>query len=244
MFFYFIWILSSLEKNTAFSLFFTNLVSLLLSASWLCYPSPNTFFSVYLYNILHPDRPIFMTLYNTYCGWDLADCGWDLAELWMISCRVWMRSIRLWMRSSRVWMRPSRGVRASDCRCRSCKSPGFDPNILRHSGIWGAAEEAVLNKVHTKNPKIALFYCVSRFWDSLTFRAANYWATSHPRGYNLIHPLFNSHPLDCHYVNLSFSVLGLCVKCWNSSSLLISLSTSYFSCTSYGFYPPPPPRFS
>ncbi len=26
------------------------------------------------------------------------------------------------------------------------KSPGFDPSILRHSGIWGAADEAVLNK--------------------------------------------------------------------------------------------------
>ncbi len=29
-------------------------------------------------------------------------------------------------------------------------SPGFDPNILRHSRIWGAADEAVLNKVHNK----------------------------------------------------------------------------------------------
>ncbi len=32
--------------------------------------------------------------------------------------------------------------------------PGFDPSILRHSGIWGAADEAVLNIVHKKkNPK-------------------------------------------------------------------------------------------
>jgi hypothetical protein len=28
---------------------------------------------------------------------------------------------------------------------QSRNSPGFDPNILRHSGIWGAADEAVLN---------------------------------------------------------------------------------------------------
>ncbi len=25
--------------------------------------------------------------------------------------------------------------------------PGFDPSILRHSGIWGAADEALSNKV-------------------------------------------------------------------------------------------------
>ncbi len=53
------------------------------------------------------------------------------------------------MRSSRVWMRSSRVVRAFDCR----NSPWFDPSIFRHSGIWGAADEAVLNTVHRKNPK-------------------------------------------------------------------------------------------
>ncbi len=30
------------------------------------------------------------------------------------------------------------------------KSPGFDPSILRHSRISGAADEAVLNNVHKK----------------------------------------------------------------------------------------------
>jgi hypothetical protein len=49
------------------------------------------------------------------------------------------------------WMRSSWVVRASDCRCRSWNSPGIDPSILRHSGIWGAAVEAVLNKVHKKS---------------------------------------------------------------------------------------------
>ncbi len=48
------------------------------------------------------------------------------------------------------WMRSSLVVRASDCQCRSRNSPGFDPSILRHSVIWGAADEAVLNTVHTK----------------------------------------------------------------------------------------------
>jgi hypothetical protein len=31
--------------------------------------------------------------------------------------------------------------------------PGFDPSILRHSGIWGAADEAVLNNLHKKENK-------------------------------------------------------------------------------------------
>jgi hypothetical protein len=42
----------------------------------------------------------------------------------------------------------------SDCQCQNT---GFDPSILRHSGIWGAADEAVLNKVHKKPKKIPLF---------------------------------------------------------------------------------------
>ncbi len=36
----------------------------------------------------------------------------------------------------------------SDSRCRSRNCPRFDPSILRHSGISGAADETVLNKVH------------------------------------------------------------------------------------------------
>jgi hypothetical protein len=47
-------------------------------------------------------------------------------------------------------------VRASDCQCRSRNSPGFDPSILRHSEIWGAADEAMLNTVH----KIGFFLAV------------------------------------------------------------------------------------
>ncbi len=65
-------------------------------------------------------------------------------------------------------MRSSLVVRASDCQCTSCNGPGFDPCIRRHSGIWGAADETVLNIVRTnkrkKSPKIiiiiiSLLYC-------------------------------------------------------------------------------------
>ncbi len=47
-------------------------------------------------------------------------------------------------------MRSSRVVIVSDSQCRSRNCPGFDPTILRHSGILGAADEAVLNTVHKK----------------------------------------------------------------------------------------------
>ncbi len=47
-------------------------------------------------------------------------------------------------------MRSSRVVRASGCQCLSRHCPGFDPSIHRHSGICGAAVEAVLNNVHEK----------------------------------------------------------------------------------------------
>ncbi len=56
-----------------------------------------------------------------------------------------------------VWadlrMRSSLVVRASDCQCTSCNGPGFDPSIRPHSGIWGAADEAVLNIVRKKKKK-------------------------------------------------------------------------------------------
>ncbi len=109
------------------------------------------------------------------CGWDMADCGWGLAELWMRYGRLWMRSGRvvdeiwptvdeLWPSCgwdladcgwdlAEFWMRSGRVVRASDSQCRSRNCPGFDPSILRHSGIWGAADESALNIVHKKEKK-------------------------------------------------------------------------------------------
>jgi hypothetical protein len=57
-----------------------------------------------------------------------------------------------------MWMRSSQVVRASGCQCQSRNSPGFIPSILRHSEIWGAADEAVLNDVlYKKNPKNSPF---------------------------------------------------------------------------------------
>ena len=56
----------------------------------------------------------------------------------------------------------SRVVSASDCKYTvglfvnkyaanaKVASPGFNPSILRHSGIWRAADEVVLNKVLSK----------------------------------------------------------------------------------------------
>ncbi len=65
--------------------------------------------------------------------------------------------VRIFYRGLYVYimrMRSSLVVRASDCQCTSCNGPGFDPSIRRHSGIWGAADEAVLNIVRTKRKKI------------------------------------------------------------------------------------------
>ncbi len=57
------------------------------------------------------------------------------------------------MRSSLVRIRSSLVIRASGCQCTSCNGPGFNPSIRRHSGIWGAADEAVLNIVRKKKRK-------------------------------------------------------------------------------------------
>jgi hypothetical protein len=52
-------------------------------------------------------------------------------------------------------MRSNRVVRASDChsRSRNSQQSWVDSSILRHSGIWREADEAVLNKVHKKIQK-------------------------------------------------------------------------------------------
>ncbi len=41
-------------------------------------------------------------------------------------------------------------LRASGCQCQSRHSPGFDPSVPRLSGIWWAADKAVLNNEHRK----------------------------------------------------------------------------------------------
>jgi len=58
------------------------------------------------------------------------------------------------MRPSLMRMRSSLVVRASDCQCTSCNGPEFVPSIRRHSGICGAADEAVLNIVRKKKKRI------------------------------------------------------------------------------------------
>ncbi len=74
--------------------------------------------------------------------------------------------LSFWAFANCLRMRSSLVVRASDCQCTSCNGPGFDPSIRRHSGIWGAADETVLNIVRKKNPpkiwKIVL--CFSCYW--------------------------------------------------------------------------------
>jgi hypothetical protein len=55
-------------------------------------------------------------------------------------------------------MRSNQVVGVSDCQChcQSRSSPGFNPRILRHSGIRVAADDAVLKK-YIKNRKHPLF---------------------------------------------------------------------------------------
>jgi len=98
------------------------------------------------------------------CGWDLAECGWDLAKLWM--------------RSSQVWMGSSQMVRPSGCQCQSRNSPMFDPSILRHSGTWGTAEEAVLNNVKKKkkNPSFKVADLYSYYADPIPASGIQNWS--------------------------------------------------------------------
>ncbi len=59
------------------------------------------------------------------------------------------------------WMRSSWVIRASGNQSPIRNSPGFYPSILRHSGIWGAADESVLNNVSKKKEKNVTKYLYS-----------------------------------------------------------------------------------
>ncbi len=63
---------------------------------------------------------------------------------------------------SHQWKRFSRVVRVADCQCQNRQSPGFDPSILRHSGIGRAADETGLKSTLKINKKIHLHW--PRFW--------------------------------------------------------------------------------
>ncbi len=97
-----------------------------------------------------------------------------------INCTSLLCLLRLWSRKkySIMWIRFSRVVRASDSQCRSRNCPGFDPSVLWHSGVWGAAHETVLNTVHKNIKKISWALSTgAAFLDavSLTFLTSQYW---------------------------------------------------------------------
>jgi hypothetical protein len=62
-------------------------------------------------------------------------------------------------------------TRASHSQCRSRNIPVFDPSILRHREILGAADEAVLNKGHKNKKSPFLHILASKSNTSLTLVA-------------------------------------------------------------------------
>ncbi len=66
--------------------------------------------------------------------------------------KKWTNQKNIFYKCEGELMRYSLVVRTSDCQCTSCNGPGFDPSIRRHSGVWGAADEAVKYEKNTKIP--------------------------------------------------------------------------------------------
>ncbi len=107
------------------------------------------------------------------CGWDLAKCGWDLAKRgWdLAKSRMIFSQVRGYDLAKNGWdlaklrMRSSQVVTASGCQFQSCNSPGFDPSILRHSGIWGAAmKQCWITYIKRKKQKIPPLECGNWDW--------------------------------------------------------------------------------
>ncbi len=79
----------------------------------------------------------------------------------------------------------------------------FDPSILRHSGIWGAENEAVLNKIQTlknpKNPPVIVWYIYFAFllYFQISFYLKHFtYCTDHVLNFGFgyyLHRIYNIH---------------------------------------------------
>ncbi len=110
-----------------------------------------------------------------------------------------------------VWMRSSRVVRSSDSQCRRSNCPGFDPSILRHSEIWGAADETVLNIVHIKN-----YFVGNKRWPPLplatTPHSITMLLTTRLKSNTCLNLFFVHSKIGCHY---SLQYHALWVAIWH-----------------------------
>ncbi len=91
--------------------------------------------------------------------WDLAECGWDLAESWtwdLAECGWNLAESWIWDLAECGW-NLAEWLQRLTANAKVAAVLGSIPASSDNSGIWEAAEEAVLNKVHEKNQKIPLF---------------------------------------------------------------------------------------
>jgi hypothetical protein len=62
-------------------------------------------------------------------------------------------------------------VQSADWHCNTAPRPGFSPSILRHRGIWGVADKAVLNKIRKKplSPKLVILNFLVHTFGKIVF---------------------------------------------------------------------------
>ncbi len=101
--------------------------------------------------------------------------------------------------------------------------PGVDPSVFRRSGIWGAADEAVFNKVLRKNPFWKFNRNLSHWVDPSTW-----WK---PKTLPLT--LVRCSLAAYEYPSLACDHCSECDCCWRWQLCCC--------CSSYGRQPSPPP---
>ncbi len=128
--------------------------------------------------------------HNWYIVWwkILLRCVLDCFDLFV------SHEMRLWQPNA-LQERPAVSLRASGCQfrvsgcqCQSLNNLGFDPSILLHSGIWGLANEAVLNNINKKlenpkNPPFSAVKCVPVTTD-LIFKRFNIYPRQREGSYS------------------------------------------------------------
>ncbi len=71
--------------------------------------------------------------------------------------------------TDKIWWDLAERLERLHVNAKSRTSPGFDPSVLRHSEIWGAADEAVLNKYDKLRNRQPMNFLTGHIYSYLIF---------------------------------------------------------------------------
>jgi hypothetical protein len=118
-------------------------------------------FVFYINYIIFEYEPLFEVLCEPWFGVKRTFSQCTLEKIFFY---VNFAHFRKYIGIDALWMRSSRVFRASDCQCRRCNSPWFNPSIL-----WVESERRQMKRCRImffKNPEKPLINICIRYWST------------------------------------------------------------------------------